>query len=231
MNVGKVDDPKYCKRVADYFERPYYVTLPVNTNDPIPKEHLCFVGGRRSRSDGREPSYHPVSSDVSGGISIADVSSLSNVDYSYGGPQGLNRQNCRAPNGEIVRCLPKLNEYTKPKTRVVEDHRQCCSCEKPIGYMTLVSPQPFTHHSNTTTAVVKTPPELLNLYAAVKNEPWELRKRFTYYTLVNSVRIPVYRGAYNCLRVGCEEIFTGENIDIREVHGHKSILYKVTMYV
>ena len=223
VNIGRVTDPKHCKNVADYFGRPFYVTLPVNSNVPHPTEHMCFVGGLRSKVPSYEPSFMQLGSEANpDSKTLADNASKSNIVYSY--QQSPNRQLCMTSKGEVVKCLPRLAE----KQVIVAAPSTGCACDHPIGYLTLVSPLPYTERKEN--AVIQSPPEMLKLFAAHRNQPWELRKRFSYTTKLNDISIPVFKGTFDCLKVGCEELFTGDIVEIQNVLGYKTIQYKVNMY-
>jgi hypothetical protein len=232
VNVGRVSAPAHCKGVADYFGRPFFVTIPTarEANSPVPTEFMCYVGGHRRAAPDFEPGYMRTGSEAAPDAdSYADNASRSGLTYSYAG--SLNRTTCVTQRGEAVRCMPKL--VGRPSDAGDAAGGPCCACQRPVGYLTLVSPLPYASRADSM-ARVRPPPEMLKLFAAVRNQPWELRRRFSYYTSLrvpgSDINVPVHKGTFDCMRVGCEELYSGDVVELRDVFGHTSIQYKVNMY-
>jgi hypothetical protein len=183
LQVGKVETPHHCKRVADYFGKPYYVSIPTESDNLASSEYMCYVGG--------------------------------------------NHHSAAAKKKKVINTNTNTNNENN-------NNKKCCSCNHPVGYLALLSPMPVDTY-NTGGAHVKAPPSMLSLYAAARSQPWELRKRFTYYTEIEvdgqRVTVPVWRGGYDCMRIGCEELSNKDHVEVRNVLGHRYIAYEANLYV
>lgn len=153
-----------------------------------------------------------------------------------GGGQGPKKQT-EAANNDDTMSLMTVNKTTKTNImrRDVETEKkeEMCSCDVPIGYLT-ISNQIDHVVSDKLDKSHKSPPSMLNIYGYQRTNPWELRQRYSYYTKVPvqgvEVTIPLYKGAYDCMRVGCDEVMHGDIVELRNILDYRVIKYKVNMY-